>query len=978
MPQCTLISTATSFNMSHARLMAYSSLASICKTKMVHDMFLMLPNHFVITNILRNPSRKPPCSISWHVWHISRMPQCTLISTATSFNMSHARLMAYSSLASICKTKMVHDMLLMLPNHFVITNILRNPSRKPPCSISWHVWHISRMPQCTLISTATSFNMSHARLMAYSSLASICKTKMVHDMFLMLPNHFVITNILRNPSWKPPCSILWHVRHISRMPQCTLISTATSFNMSHARLMAYSSLASICKTKMVHDMLLMLPNHFVITNILRNPSRKPPCSISWHVRHISRMPQCTLISTATSFNMSHARLMAYSSLASICKTKMVHDMFLMLPNHFVITNILRNPSRKPPCSISWHVWHISRMPQCTLISTATSFNMSHARLMAYSSLASICKTKMVHDMFLMLPNHFVITNILRNPSWKPPCSISWHVWHISRMPQCTLISTATSFNMSHAGLMAYSSLASNCKVHEKFLMLPNHFVITNILRNPSWKPPCSISWHVRHISRMPQCTLISTATSFNMSHARLMAYSSLASICKTKMVHDMFLMLPNHFVITNILRNPSWKPPCSISWHVRHISRMPQCTLISTATSFNMSHARLMAYSSLASICKTKMVHDMFLMLPNHFVITNILRNPSWKPPCSISWHARHISRMPQCTLISTATSFNMSHARLMAYSSLASICKTKMVHDMFLMLPNHFVITNILRNPSWKPPCSISRHVRHISRMPQWTLISTATSFNMSHARLMAYSSLASICKTKMVHDMFLMLPNHFVITNILRNPSWKPPCSISWHARHISRMPQCTLISTATSFNMSHARLMTYSSLAGIGHNDRRILPKITRTNLLKMLCSECLSRALGPQSFCWIGREFAYTAATFARRNDAMTCNSSCNRRLWLEELRLWLEEKDARASRFSLYNFGNESVRLKHAFEVKVSKFFVEGDCVSCVHFMHLLATLQSNSSHPHLHRLDTCKSTIYINILSVQLCAKCSM
>ena len=208
--------------------------------------------------------------VSWHVWHISRMPQCTLISTATSFNMSHARLTAYSSLASICKTKMVHEMLLMLPNHFVITNILRNPSWKPPCSISWHVWHISRMPQCTLISTATSFNMSHARLTAYSSLASICKTKMVHEMLLMLPNHFVITNILRNPSWKPPCSISWHVWHISRMPQCTLISTATSFNMSHARLMAYSSLASICKTKMVHEMLLMLPNHFVITNILRN------------------------------------------------------------------------------------------------------------------------------------------------------------------------------------------------------------------------------------------------------------------------------------------------------------------------------------------------------------------------------------------------------------------------------------------------------------------------------------------------------------------------------------------------------------------------------------------------------------------------------------------------------------------------------------------------------------------------------------
>ena len=146
---------------------------------------------------------------------------------------------------------------------------------------------------------------------------------------------------------------------------------------------------------------------------------------------------------------------------------------------------------------------------------------------------------------------------------------------------------------------------------------------------------------------MPQCTLISTATSFNMSHARLMAYSSLASICKTKMVHEMphvaqmvhemLLMLPNHFVITNILRNLSWKPPCSILWHVKHISRMPQCTLISTATSFNMSHARLMAYSSLASICKTKMVHEMLLMLPNHFVITNILRNPSWKPPCSIS-----------------------------------------------------------------------------------------------------------------------------------------------------------------------------------------------------------------------------------------------------------------------------------------------------------------------------------------------------
>ena len=283
--------------------------------------------------------------------------------------------------------------------------------------------------------------------MAYSSLASICKTKMVHEMLLMLPNHFVITNILRNPSWKPPCSILWHVKHISRMPQCTLISTATSFNMSHARLMAYSSLASICKTKMVHEMLLMLPNHFVITNILRNLSWKPPCSILWHVKHISRMPQCTLISTATSFNMSHARLMAYSSLASICKTKMVHEMLLMLPNHFVITNILRNPSWKPPCSILWHVKHISRMPQCTLISTATSFNMSHARLMAYSSLASICKTKMVHETLLMLPNHFVITNILRNPSWKPPCSILWHVKHISRMPQCTLISTATSFNM---------------------------------------------------------------------------------------------------------------------------------------------------------------------------------------------------------------------------------------------------------------------------------------------------------------------------------------------------------------------------------------------------------------------------------------------------------------------------------------------------------------------------------------------------
>ena len=102
---------------------------------------------------------------------------------------------------------------------------------------------------------------------------------------------------------------------------------------------------------------------------------------------------------------------------------------------------------------------------------------------------------------------------------------------------------------------------------------------------------------------------------------------------------------------------------------------------------------------------------------------------------------------------------------------------------------------------------------------------------------------------------------------------------------------MPQCTLISTATSFNMSHARLMTYSSLAGIGNDDRRILPKITRRNLLKMLRSECLSRAsLGPQSFCWIGREFAYTAATFARRNDAMTCNSSCNRRR-ITTSRLW---------------------------------------------------------------------------------------
>ena len=60
------------------------------------------------------------------------------------------------------------------------------------------------------------------------------------------------------------------ISDISRMPECTLISTATSSNMSHARLMAYSSLASICKTKMVHEMLLMLPNHFVITNILRN------------------------------------------------------------------------------------------------------------------------------------------------------------------------------------------------------------------------------------------------------------------------------------------------------------------------------------------------------------------------------------------------------------------------------------------------------------------------------------------------------------------------------------------------------------------------------------------------------------------------------------------------------------------------------------------------------------------------------------
>ena len=136
------------------------------------------------------------------------MPQCTLISTATSFNMSHARLMAYSSLASLCKTKMVHEMLLMLPNHFVITNILRNHLETTMFNFMTCQTHICRMPQCTLISTATSFSMSHARLMAYSSLASVCKTKMVHEMLLMLPNHFVITNILRNPSWKPPCSIL--------------------------------------------------------------------------------------------------------------------------------------------------------------------------------------------------------------------------------------------------------------------------------------------------------------------------------------------------------------------------------------------------------------------------------------------------------------------------------------------------------------------------------------------------------------------------------------------------------------------------------------------------------------------------------------------------------------------------------------------------------------------------------------------------
>ena len=59
---------------------------------------------------------------------------------------------------------------------------------------------------------------------------------------------------------------------------------------------------------------------------------------------------------------------------------------------------------------------------------------------------------------------------------------------------------------------------------------------------------------------------------------------------------------------------------------------------------------------------------------------------------------------------------------------------------------------------------------------------------------------------------------------------------------------------------------------------------------------ICWRCFALSVchvlrwGPQSFCWIGREFAYTAATFARRNDAMTCNSSCNRRR-ITTSRLW---------------------------------------------------------------------------------------
>ena len=171
----------------------------------------------------------------------------------------------------------------------------------------------------------------------------------------------------------------------------------------------------------------------------------------------------------------------------------------------------------------------------------------------------------------------------RNPSWKPPCSISWHVWHISRMPQCTLIIQYVTckahglfifgkYLQDQNGSWNASHVAQSFRDNQHFAQP----VISTATSFNMWKPPCSILWHVKHISRMPQCTLISTATSFNMSHARLMAYSSLASICKTKMascLHETLLMLPNHFVITNILRNPSWKPPCSILWHVKHISR---------------------------------------------------------------------------------------------------------------------------------------------------------------------------------------------------------------------------------------------------------------------------------------------------------------------------------------------------------------------------------------------------------------------